>query len=225
MRQWLRSLPLASEVTLVLLGAFGLSIPVSLAALFGGLPSEATAPLTNQALLTLALYEFVILIVLAAFLRLRGWTLERLGLWPSVRDSLVGCALAAVAYLGYALLEFAAGSLWPALVQAANASHLIGADLSWGSVLLVSAVNPVFEEVFLCGYVIAALRERIGVTAAINVSAGVRVFCHFYQGALGVLGIVPIALLFAYWYARSGRLWSLVVAHAILDITALMLDR
>jgi membrane protease YdiL (CAAX protease family) len=79
--------------------------------------------------------------------------------------------------------------------------------------------------VFLCGYVIAALRERIGVTAAINVSAGVRVFCHFYQGALGVLGIVPIALLFAYWYARSGRLWSLVVAHAILDITALMLDR
>ena len=225
MRQWLRSLPLASEVTLVLLVAFGLSIPVSLAALFGGLPSEATAPITNQALLTLALYEFVILIVLAAFLRLRGWTLERLGLWPSVRDSLVGCALAGVAYLGYALLELAAGSLWPELVQAANASHLIGADLSWGSVLLVSAVNPVFEEVFLCGYVIAALRERLGVTAAINVSAGVRVFCHFYQGALGVLGIVPIALLFAYWYARSGRLWSLIVAHAILDITALMLDR
>jgi membrane protease YdiL (CAAX protease family) len=224
-RQWLRSLPLASEVTLVLLIAFGLSIPVSLAALFGGLPSEATPTITNQALLTVALYEFVILIVLAAFLRLRGWTLERLGLWPSVRDSLVGCALAAVAYLTYALLQFAAAGLWPALVQAANASHLIGGDLSWGSVLLVSAVNPVFEEVFLCGYVIAALRERIGVTAAINVSAGVRVFCHFYQGAIGVLGIVPIALLFAYWYARSGRLWSLIVAHALLDITALMLDR
>jgi membrane protease YdiL (CAAX protease family) len=224
-RQWLRSLPLASEVTLVLLVAFGLSIPVSLAALFGGLPNEATAPITNQALLTLALYEFVILIVLAAFLRLRGWTLERLGLWPSVRDSLLGCALAALAYLGYALLEFAAANLWPALVQAANANHLVGADLSWGSVLLVSAVNPLFEEVFLCGYVIAALKERIGVTAAINVSAGVRVFCHFYQGAIGVLGIVPIALLFAYWYARSGRLWSLIVAHAILDITALMLDR
>jgi membrane protease YdiL (CAAX protease family) len=224
-RQWLRSLPLASEVTLVLLVAFGLSIPVSLAALFGGLPSEAGAPITNQALLTLALYEFVILVVLTAFLRLRGWTLERLGLWPTVRDSLVGCALAVVAYLGYALLEFAAGSLWPQLAQAAKASHLVGADLSWGSVLLVSAVNPLFEELFLCGYVIAALRERIGVTAAINVSVGVRVFCHFYQGALGVLGIVPVALLFAYWYARSGRLWSLIVAHAILDVTALMLDR
>jgi membrane protease YdiL (CAAX protease family) len=223
-RQWLRSLPLASEVTLVLLTAFGLSIPVSLAALFGGLPSPAP-PITNQALLTLALYEVVILSVLAAFLRLRGWTLARLGLWPAPRDALVGAALAAVAYLGYALLEFAAGSLWPALALAAKASPLVGADLSWGSVLLVSAVNPLFEELFLCGYVIAALRERIGVTAAINVSVGVRVFCHFYQGAIGVLGIVPIALLFAYWYVRSGRLWSLIVAHAILDITALMLDR
>jgi len=224
-RQWLRSLPLASEVTLVLLTAFGLSIPVSLAALFGGLPSQASPVITNEALLTLALYEFVILIVLGAFLRLRGWTLERLGLWPSARDALLGCALAALAYLGYALLELGAGSLWPALAQAAKASHLLGTDLSWGSVLLVSAVNPLFEELFLCGYVIAALRERLGVTAAINVSAGVRVFCHFYQGAIGVLGIVPIALLFAYWYARSGRLWPLIVAHAILDITALMLDR
>jgi membrane protease YdiL (CAAX protease family) len=43
----------------------------------------------------------------------------------------------------------------------------------------------VFEELFVCGYVITALKERFGTTAAINVSAGIRVFYHFYQGALG----------------------------------------
>ena len=38
---------------------------------------------------------------------------------------------------------------------------------------------------------------------------------------VGVLGIVPMALLFAYWYAHTRRLWPLIVAHAILDLVGL----
>jgi membrane protease YdiL (CAAX protease family) len=221
-RDFIRRLSAGSEVLLVLFTAFGLTIPIGLAALFGGLADPAaTPPITSRTLLATVLYELVVLALLGAFLRLRGWTLERLGLKPAVRDSLVGLALAAVAYLSYALLWLAAVAAWPQLGELAAATRLVGGHLSWGSVLLVSLVNPLFEELFVCGYVIAALRERLGVTAAINVSAGLRVFCHFYQGAVGVLGIVPIALLFAYWYARTGRLWSLIVAHAILDLTAL----
>lgn len=159
--------------------------------------------------------------VLALFLRARGWTLQRLGLAPSWRDSGLGVALALASYVGYALLWIVTISLWPRVGQVARATHLIGGTLQWLNVLLVSLVNPVYEEVFLCGYVVAALRERVGVTAAINASAGLRVFCHFYQGALGVLGIVPMALLFAYWYARTARLWPLIVAHAILDLAGL----
>jgi membrane protease YdiL (CAAX protease family) len=87
--------------------------------------------------------------------------------------------------------------------------------------LAVSLLNPVFEEVFVCGYVISALKERRGTTTAINVSAGIRVFYHFYQGALGILGITPMALIFAYWFARTGRLWPLIVAHAVSDFVAL----
>ena len=68
----------------------------------------------------------------------------------------------------------------------------------------VSAINPVFEEVF--------------------VSAGIRVFHHFYQGAVGVVGVAPLALLYAYWFARTGRLWPLIVAHALTDFTALAIS-
>ena len=49
-------------------------------------------------------------------------------------------------------------------------------------------------------------------------------FYHFYQGALGVLSITPMGPLFAYWFARTGRLWPLVVAHALQDFTALVVD-
>jgi membrane protease YdiL (CAAX protease family) len=223
-RELIRRLSGGSEVLLVLFTAFGLSIPVSLAALLGGLP-PATAPITNEQLLGAALYELTILTLLGLFLHVRGWTLERLGLRPSVRESLSGIVLAAVAYLAYAAVWIAAVALWPHLGELAAATRLLGNDLSVPNVLLISVVNPVFEETFVCGYVIAALRERLGVTAAINVSAGIRVFYHFYQGAAGVLGIVPIALLFAYWYARSGRLWPLIVAHAILDVTALAIKQ
>jgi membrane protease YdiL (CAAX protease family) len=224
-KELIRRLSGGSEVLLVLFTAFGLYIPVSLAALFGGLSAVTTAPISDEALLGAALYELTILVVLALFLHVRGWTLERLGLRPSVRESLTGVVLAAVAYLAFAALWITAISLWPHLEELAAATRLLGDDLSVPNRLLISVVNPVFEEVFVCGYVIAALRERLGVTAAINISAGIRVFYHFYQGAAGVLGIVPIALLFAYWYARGGRLWPLIVAHAMLDIAALAFNR
>ena len=225
MREFISRLSPGSEVLLVLFTAFGLTIPVSLAALFGGLAGPAGGPpISDAALLGTALYELVILALLGAFLTLRGWTRARLGLTPSLRDSILGLALAGLAYLGYLLLWIAVVSLWPRLTQIAAATHLVGGDLSTASVLLISVVNPVFEELFVCGYVIAALRERLGVTAAINLSAGIRVFYHLYQGAVGVVGIVPIALLFAYWFARTGRLWPLIVAHAILDLAALLMQ-
>jgi membrane protease YdiL (CAAX protease family) len=223
-RDLIRRLSAGSEVLLVLFTAFGLFIPVSLAALLGGLPPAST-PITDEQLLGAAIYQLTILALLGLFLHVRGWTLERLGLRPTIRESLTGVVLAALAYFAYAALWITAVSLWPHLEQLAAATHLLGNDLSVPNVLLVSLVNPVFEEVLVCGYVITALRERLGVTAAINVSAGIRVFNHFYQGAAGVLGIVPIALLFAYWYARSGRLWPLIVAHAILDVAALAFNR
>ena len=87
--------------------------------------------------------------------------------------------------------------------------------------MVASLVNPVFEEVFVCGYVITALKERFGLTTAVNVSAALRVSYHLYQGAVGVVGVAPLALLFAYWFGRTGRLWPLIVAHAIMDLWAL----
>jgi membrane protease YdiL (CAAX protease family) len=162
-------------------------------------------------------------VLLGLFLRVRGWTLARLTLKPAWRDPAIALALGLACYAGYLLLFAGSVALWPGIGQTAAtiATHLVGADLHWPAVLLASTVNPVFEELLLCAYPIVALRDRIGVTSAINVSAALRVFGHFYQGALGVLSIVPMALVFAYWYARTGRLWPIIIAHAMLDLAAL----
>jgi uncharacterized protein len=207
----------------VLVVAFGATVPRSLAALLGGLGGPATPPITDATLLRSVLFEIAILALLALFLRLRGWSVQRIGLAPGWVDTGVGVLLAIACYVLYALLWIVVVSVVPRIASAAP--HLIGGPLSWPAMLLVSVVNPVFEELLLCGYLITALRERAGVVAAVNASAGLRVFCHFYQGAVGLLGIVPLALLFAWWYARTGRLWPLIVAHAVLDIAGLALGR
>ena len=55
-----------------------------------------------------------------------------------------------------------------------------------------------------------------------NARIALRVMCHLYTGVVGVLLIAPVAVLFSYWYVRSGRLWPLIVAHGLLDFIALM---
>jgi membrane protease YdiL (CAAX protease family) len=69
--------------------------------------------------------------------------------------------------------------------------------------------------------VISALNGPHSLTTAVNVSAGIRVFYHFYQGGVGVLGIAPMALIFAYWFARAGCLWPSIIAHAAQDALGL----
>ena len=209
----------------MLVVAFGAVVPRSIAALFGGLASSSSPPITSPVLLRTAATETLILLLLGAFLRVRGWTFQRLGLEPTWRDSGFGVLLALVYYAAYTLLWNVTVSLWPHVGEVARATRLLAGPLAWPLVLLISLINPVFEEVFVCGYVVSALKPRAGATTAVNVSAGLRVFCHFYQGALGVLGIVPMALLFAYWYARTARLWPLIVAHAILDLVGFAAGR
>ena len=219
----MRRLSDRTEVLLTLLVAFGLSVPYSLAVLLDPqrLFARAAPPITNAALLSTVIYELVVLGVLGTFLATRGWTLGRLGLEPSWRDSAAGVGLLVVYYFCFIALWVLAVAVWPPLGTIGAATHLVRQDLQWPTVLLACMVNPVFEEVFLCGYVISALRDSRGVTTAINVSAAIRVFCHFYQGAVGVIAIAPVALLFAYWYAHTRRLWPLIVAHAIVDFTGL----
>jgi uncharacterized protein len=94
--------------------------------------------------------------------------------------------------------------------------------LDWPTLLAVSLVNPLFEELLVCGYVVSALRNRQGLELAMAISVAIRAGYHTYQGTEGVMATIVLGTLCCIWFARTGRLWPLVVAHAVLDFWPLV---
>jgi membrane protease YdiL (CAAX protease family) len=215
----IRALPAWAEFGIVILVAFGFFSFRSVFSLF----LTARPVRSPEDLTFLIAYELVGLVLLLPFLHIRGWTLERLGLGAlSYRDGIVAICLGTVAFIGYIGMFTAAAIAAPDMMKAVvQGPSLMAGRLEPVVLGLVCLVNPFFEEVFVCGYVIAALDPRRAAWMGINVSVGIRLLYHLYQGPLGVINIVPLGLVFAWWYARSGRLWPLVIAHALVDFSAL----
>jgi len=208
----IRALPAWFELGTVILVAFGFFIFRSVASLFmTGRPVR-----TSDDLIFLIIFELAGLALLLPFLHIRGWTLERLGLGSlTVRDGLAATGLAAIAFLAYAVVVTFAAVAMPDLLGAGPAP--MAGRIALSQLALVCLVNPLFEEIFVSGYVIAVLDPRRSGWTGINVSVAIRLLYHLYQGPAGVLSAVPLGLIFAGWYARTGRLWPLVMAHAMFD--------
>jgi membrane protease YdiL (CAAX protease family) len=158
--------------------------------------------------------------VVGLFLYLRGWRLSNLGAPFKASDPIVMVGLMLATYVVTGLFWQAAVVIEPTL-GSESANELMGGKLSLGNVVLLSVVNPIFEEALLCGYIVTALKERRGFWFAVNVSVALRVANHLYQGSMGVLSILPLGLLFTVWYARTNRLWPVILAHAAFDLIAL----
>jgi CAAX protease family protein len=257
MRERIRRLPWKVEFVVVLGLAFGWTIPGTVHSFVTAAATarSQTPPITDIGVWHVVGLEAIVLALLGPFLRVRGWTLADLGLRPSLRGCLEGCGLALAAYVLYFGFAVFVASLWPAVAQALAATHLVGQRLSWTAILVGSIVNPFYEEILVCGYVISVLAQRRDRTAcapakpiapgeveparaaaenpastlpvqaaslatAVNISAAIRLSYHLYQGVAGVLAVVPVGLLFGVWFARTRKLWPLIVAHAILDFLA-----
>ena len=87
-------------------------------------------------------------------------------------------------------------------------------------VLVTSVVNGVYEELFVAGYVITAMTPVRGMWTANNVSTGIRLLYHLYQGPVALLSIIPLGVLFAAVYWRTRTLWPLLVAHTLANFLA-----
>ena len=215
MRQFLQRLPLPVEFVLVVLGAFGLLILASLQHMFQW---NAQTAISDEGVRSVVRYELVVFIALAAFLHARGWTIERIGIRITLRDTLIGLVFVVVAELigmgALAVIQPISPRLAGMIESADNASG----TLSILTVLTFAIVNPIFEETFVCGYIIAALRGHSAPWTAINTSVAIRLLYHLYQGPAAAIGIVPFGLILAYWYARSGRLWPAIAAHAAANL-------
>ena len=149
-----------------------------------------------------------------------GIALGKVGLGrPARRDVPPGLALAALIGLpGLALVAVArALGLNAAVVPAPD-------DTSWWqylTLILIAIGNAVAEEVIVVAYFLVRLRQ-LGVSqnAALAASAFLRGGYHLYQGFGGGLGNLVMGLIFGRWYQVTGRVWPLVIAHAVIDVVA-----
>jgi len=214
----LQALSGRTEFTVVIVGAFGVLIAASLV---GAVRPAARGEMSDAYLGSVLTYELMVMAVLLPFLRVRGWSLKRLGIQVSALDTLIGFALAFADLLTFYLAFQLIASVWPQAAQAMALPGFMSKSLSLSAVIAVSIVNPIFEELFVCGYVISALRER-DPWLGINVSVAIRLAYHLYQGALATISIVPSGLILGIWYTRTARLWPVIVAHALWDFLPLV---
>jgi len=211
------------EFGLVICTAFGWYILSSVYSLVFSLTGTAVQSSStaygDTHLLGVVLYEALITPVLLAMLYVRGWRVADFRPGVSAGATALGIGICLAAYLVDGLIDLALRLAFP-FAQSGAEGIARSAGPALASVVLLSIVNPVFEEVFVAGYVIEALRQRFGVTTAINVSVVIRASYHLYQGVPAFPFHAAYGLLQGYAYVRYGRLWPLIVSHALLDFFA-----
>jgi len=223
MRQYLQALSLAAEFAIVILGAFGVLFVLTLIALVtktGAGDPASTGWYSGGHLLSIVVYELPVGAAVFGFLRLRGWSLKRLGVRVTALETLVGFGLAFVSELALFAVLLALAFASPGFTEGVVAAQAKPGGFGLLMVIVVSIVNPIFEETFVCGYVVTVLKERAGVPTAITISMAIRLLYHLYQGAAAFIGIIPFGFVLAWWYARTGRLWPVMVAHGLADFIA-----
>jgi membrane protease YdiL (CAAX protease family) len=222
MKQFVQALSGRAEFLIVVLGSLGLTLLSNLQLVLDPAIVDQLPAFSNEILVSNLVYELFVLLWLSAFMKARGWTLERLGFSISLRDTAVGLLLAVILFCAIWVIEQALGSAAPAMLESARRFDKVSGELDLWAVIAASVVDAVFEELFVCAYVISALKEKKRAAFALNVSIALRVGCHMYQGVYGVLIGGAWGLVFGYWYLKSGRIWPLLVAHAALLLTELL---
>lgn len=219
MRKFLQSLPPGAEFLIVIVVAFG---PFIVESLFAALHPGAGPHHTAESLDYLVAYELALLGALGTFLYFRGWSLKRLGFAPTLLDTAIGLGLGLFVVLSYAFIWSVLATYLPQLAAAASHTEVVTPGVPLVTAASVVIVNPVFEEVFVAGYTITVLKDTRGKSFAFNASVAIRLLYHLYQGVLGVITVIPLGLILAFWYMRTGKLWPLIVAHAALDGVAVV---
>jgi membrane protease YdiL (CAAX protease family) len=90
--------------------------------------------------------------------------------------------------------------------------------------VLIAVTAGVTEEIVVRGYAQTRLEQLRASTAVILlVPTALWGILHVYQGLGAALTIFCLGLMYAWYYHRTRRLWPLVLAHILFDMTQLVL--
>jgi len=150
-----------------------------------------------------------------------GFSLSQIGLSrPRWRPDLLG-GLGLAALIGLPGLAFYLLSRILGMNASVEPAELYDTWWRIPVLLLVAFANGWAEEVIVVGFLLTRLRQlRMSPVAAVVLTSLLRGLYHLYQGFGAGLGNLAMGLVFGYVYVRTGRLWPLIVAHALIDAVA-----
>lgn len=190
----------------VFLGSWALSIQD---------PGNDLIALDNREALTTLGIEAGFAIVFVPWLWWRGWRGNALTAPSGPLDVPRGIVLWFISYLALGVVF---GAI--ALVKKDIVEPAVKVSLSDAVIVAVSILNAVFEELLWLAYGVTALARRIGLRRACIASVVLRTSVHAYEGPLAVLGVLPIGIVFTFYFAKTRRVWPVIVAHALQDAFA-----
>ncbi len=213
----LRQLSPRSEFLIVIGLTFGVNFALFLVSLVQqGIQSRIQ--FDDARLLWLLAYEIVVGTLLGVFLYLRGWRFADSNLRITRQTFGMAGFLFAGFYLYGLIMGIAANAFGVADVFTQISFQ---GSVSLPVALMVSAINPVFEELLTIAYVMKALGPH-GAAFTVGASALLRLVAHAYQGPLAAVVVFPLGVAFAIVYWRTRELWPLVLTHALIDLVGLL---
>jgi membrane protease YdiL (CAAX protease family) len=213
MRALIRNLSPAAEFALVMFLGFGLSLLFQI----WSVARHEPIAFTNRLFLWSIIWELAILGIVLWIGHLRGWSIATFGSQISWKNTGAGFLLFIVVALAMAAIDVPL-----TLIIHAQDRQITASGVTLPFIILLSLVNPIFEEILEAGYFIHALK-RFGMWPAILASGLLRGILHMYQGTVGAIALFTFGLIFALVYWRWRQLWPLIVAHALDDFLGLLM--
>jgi uncharacterized protein len=218
MKAFIRNLPASVEFCFVILVCFGLSLFTSIRGIANHLMHVAKPfPLSDRIVLLLVCNELLAFAIVVWIARVRGWSVTTFGLRVSWKWTGAGILLLIVTLVALTFQTTVFNYLNP---PAGKIEPLTNGGLTMPFVILLSVINPIFEELMEVGYIFHALK-RHDAWIAVLASALFRAFLHGYAGFNLAAGVFLLGLIFGSAYAWWRQMWPLILAHAIIDFFAL----
>ena len=219
--QWIKNLSPLTELIFVIIVGFGMMIYSSTRGFFivtSTFDHAWTYKFTSQGEYSLVIYELFALLIIGYLLKVRDWSLKDFNLDFTFRLIWIGLLLMfarnLIGGISYKLFTLAN------VVDDATAKHVqFGLNADWLSIALIVVVNSVYEELLMVGYLFKRL-EKYSPVWIIGSGLLLRTVLHTYQGYIMLFYIVPMGMVFGYYYYRYKKLWPLIIAHGMINIMA-----
>jgi len=178
-------------------------------------------------------FESTFLALFLFFLHWRGWKSSDLRIHVGWWTSLAGIGLflltLAVVYIvvdaAFYLAAFFQNNFLGPFILIFLPTHGVPPGtvihLHWITILAFTFLNAFYEELAYMGYAFNQWAQKFGAFHAFLFTFALRMGVHIYQGSEHILQIGLWSAIFGLWYWRQGKLWPLILAHALIDFNSL----